>query len=238
MNSPYGLPVVDDCQDCPLRKGGFFCDVSAQLKQELGSVSHSMAYPQGSVLAVEGQAARGVAVICSGQVKLSSTSREGKTVIIRIARPGEVIGLSSVVGGTPHQATVEAMSPCLTRFISREDFTRLLKKSPELSMQVARALSAEFHAACQEIRSLALAPSTASKFASLLLSWSGQNRSALKSELKITTGFTHQQMAEMIGTTRETVTRVLSEMKRDRILEVKGATLVVRDLEALQELAV
>jgi CRP/FNR family transcriptional regulator len=239
MNSPYGLPIVDNCIDCPLLKSGFFCDVSPELKRELASVSHINTFPQHSILVVEGHPVKGVFVICSGQVKLSSTSREGKTVIIRVAKAGEVLGLSAVISGDLQQTTVETLTPCMTRFISQQDFVRLVHENAELSMRVAHALSNEFHAACREIRALALAPSTASRFASLVVSWLPRGKADRKgAELRVTTGFTHEQMAEMIGTSRETVTRIISDFKRDHIIDVKGATFVVRNRPALELLAV
>jgi len=239
MKSPYGLPVVDNCQNCSLRKDEFACNFSADLWRELDSVSHSAAYPEGAILTVEGQAANGVFVVCSGQIKLTSTSKEGKSVILRIAQSGEFVGLSSVLSGNPHGASAETLTPCLTRFISKQDFIRLMQKHPELGMQVSRSLSMEYAAACQEIRALAMASSSAGRLASLLVSWCPQQvGNDSKPEIRIKSAFTHEEIASMIGTTRETVTRVFSDFRRSGIVNVNGSTLVVRDLSALESMAV
>ncbi len=239
MKSPYGLPVVESCQKCPLRKSGYSCNFSAELLREFDAVSRLAAYPESAILTVEGQQASGLFVLCSGQMKLTSTSKKGKSVILRIARPGEFVGLSSVLAGTPHAAYVETLTPSLVRFVSKQDFERLMQKSPELGMQVAQSLSTEYAAACQEIRALAMAPSSAGRLASLLVSWCPQSSAKRPNpEIRIKSGFTHDELAAMIGTTRETVTRTFRDFKRNGIVNVKGSTLVVKDIAALQALAV
>ena len=239
MKSPYGLPVVESCFTCPLRKNEYSCNFSPALSRAFDTASHPAAYPAGAILAIEGQPASGVYIVCSGQVKLTSSSREGKSVILRIARAGEFIGLSGAISTTPQSATAETLTPCLTRFVCKQDFLRLMQQYPELGIQAARSLSTEYAAACQEIRALALAPSSAGRLASLLISWCPQHSSRqTKAEVHIKSAFTHEEIASMIGTTRETVTRVFSEFKRSGIVNVNGATVVVRDLKALEELAV
>src|SRR5262245_416282 len=171
MNSPYGMPIVDSCEKCPLRKGGYFCNFSQEILRELESCSHSTSYPQRAILPSEGQPARGVFLLCLGKIKLSSASREGKAVILKIARPGEVVGMSAVVCGTSYECTAETLSPCQVRFIAAADFLRMMRTYSEAAVHAAQSLSRDCCDAYNEIRSLALAPSCASRVASLLLSW-------------------------------------------------------------------
>src|SRR5438128_9747090 len=104
MNSPYGLQITENCLICKLRQSGFFCDLPKPTLEELERIKYASAYPQGAVLFVEGQSARGVYILCSGRVKLSTTSRDGKTLILRIAQAGEVLGLHATVSGKPVRA--------------------------------------------------------------------------------------------------------------------------------------
>lgn len=238
MNSPYGFPVIDSCLNCSVQKSGYSCTFSAGLRSEFDRCSHPATYPEKATLMVESQPPHGVYILCAGQVKLTSTSKEGKSVIMRIVQPGEFLGLSAVVSNTPCLANAETITPCQTRFVSQKDFLRLMQQHVELSMQVAKALSREYASACREIRSLALTSSSAGRLASLLLSWcppASAKRAAL--EIRIKSGFTHEEIASMIGITRETVTRTFSEFKRNGILDLKGSTLVVRNIEALESLA-
>src|SRR5277367_3319479 len=85
MSVPYGLPITENCLICKLRHSGFFCDLPKGSVEDLEKIKFASAFPQGAILFVEGQDVRGVYIICSGRVKLSTTSREGKTLILRIA---------------------------------------------------------------------------------------------------------------------------------------------------------
>ncbi|MFI5071875.1 MAG: Crp/Fnr family transcriptional regulator, partial [Terriglobales bacterium] len=75
---------------CPHREDRLFCNLSLPAVQKLGAITSASSYPKGATLFVEGQLPRGVFILCSGRVKLSTTSADGKTLIVRIADPGEV----------------------------------------------------------------------------------------------------------------------------------------------------
>ncbi len=120
---------------------------------------------------VEGQVPRGAFVLCSGKVKLSTTSRDGKVLILKMAEPGEVLGLSAVISGEPYEVTAETASPCQVNFVEREALMRLMEKNSELGLHSAQALSKEFQSAYRDIHDLVFARSSAGKLARLLLSW-------------------------------------------------------------------
>lgn len=88
MNTPYGLPIVENCMTCRLRKDSWFCQLSSDLLRSFSASSHLTTYPGGAILFVEGQMPRGGFVLCSGKVKLSTTSREGKVLILKNGRTG------------------------------------------------------------------------------------------------------------------------------------------------------
>ena len=99
MNTPYGLNVVENCTTCKLRKDGWYCSLPEELMKAFSGHSHLTTYPGGAVLFVAGQLPRGAFVVCSGKVKLSTTSKEGKVLVMKIAEDGDVIGLSAVISG-------------------------------------------------------------------------------------------------------------------------------------------
>ena len=235
MNSPYGMQITDTCEKCPLRKPGHFCCLTPETIRELNACGHSTNYPQHAVLTTEGQPARGVFIVCQGRVKLTSMSKEGRSVILRIAEAGEVIGLGAVIGGKSYEANAETMVPTQVRFVSANDMLRILRAHPEAAIQALQSLSRECVSAYNEIRQLALAPTSANRLATLLLSWCAPIKGG---ELRINAHFTQEEIAEMIGTSRETVTRLLSQFKRKRVIEAKGAGFYVRDLRALEAMAI
>lgn len=236
-NSAYGMEIANNCERCPLRKAGRFCCLAAETIRELNACSHSICYPQHAVFTIEGQPARGVFIVCQGRVKLTSMSKEGRSVILRIVQAGEVIGLSAVIGNKAYEASAKTLVPTQVRFVAANDMMRILRTHPEAAIQAAQSLSRECVSAYNEIRQLALAPTLARRLATLLLSWCGP--SIIKEdELRINVHFTQKEIAEMIGTNRETVARLLSQFKRRHVIEAKGAGFYVRDLRALEAMSI
>ena len=238
MNTPYGLEIIENCVSCKLRQDKWFCGLSPDVLKSFSAVSHLNTYPGGAVLFVEGQMPRGGLVLCSGKVKLSTTSRDGKVLILKMAVPGEALGLSAVISGTPYELTAETAGPCQVNFIDRDALMKLLDKYGELGLHSAQALSREFQSAYRDIHELVLARSSAGKLARLLLSWSpGRGPQGAISEVRIRSSLTHEEIAQMIGSSRETVTRLLSELKKKELIRLEGSTLVIRNRTALEALA-
>jgi CRP/FNR family transcriptional regulator len=238
MNTPYGLEIIENCVSCKLRRDKWFCGLSSEVLKAFSAASHLSTYPGGAVLFVEGQTPRGALVLCSGKVKLSTTSRDGKVLILKMAEAGEALGLSAVISATPYELTAETAGPCQVNFIDRDSLMKLLDKYGELGLHSAQALSREFQSAYRDIHELVLARSSAGKLARLLLSWSGdREREAGAREIRIRSSMTHEEIAQMIGSSRETVTRLLSELKRRELIRLEGSTLVIRNRTALEALA-
>jgi CRP/FNR family transcriptional regulator, cyclic AMP receptor protein len=202
-------PRSQNCVTCKLRKDKWFCGLSPDVLRSFSDSSHLSTYPGGAILFVEGQMPRGGLVLCSGKVKLSTTSRDGKVLILKMAVPGEALGLSAVISGTPYELTAETAGPCQVNSIDRDSLMRLLDKYGELGLHSAQALSREFQSAYREIHELVLARSSAGKLARLLLSWgNSREREGGTSEIRIKSSLTHEEIAQMIGSSRETVTRL------------------------------
>ena len=218
-----------------MRADKIFCNLPVPSVQALENIKYTTAYPKGAVLFVEGQAPRGVFILCRGRVKLSICSSDGKTLILKIAEPGELLGLSASVSGKPYELTAETLDPCQVNFVKREDFLRFLREHNEVCLRVAEQLSDKYNTACHEIRALGLSHSAAEKLAKLLLEWSSKNGDTRQpGRMKLT--LTHEEIAQMIGTSRETVTRLFADFKKRQFIQLKGSTLVIRNRAALETL--
>jgi CRP/FNR family transcriptional regulator len=231
------MEIVESCLTCKLRAERIFCDLPASALQTFENIKYATAYPQGAVLFVEGQMPRGIFVLCKGSVKLSINSPSGRTMIVKLAEPGEVLGLSATISGKPYEVTAETIDPCQVNFVKRDDFLHFLKDDVEACFKVAEQLSEKYHNACNEVRSLGLSHSAAEKLAKLLLEWSCKSGESAKSEPRLKLRLTHEEIAQMIGTSRETVTRLFADMKKHQIVQSKGSTLVIRNTAALREIA-
>ena len=237
MRTPYGLDVIESCMGCKASREGFFCRFSPNVMRSLDGAGYHSVMPSEALLFVEGQTPRGVYVLCSGKVKLSTTSKEGKVLILKQAEAGEVLGLSAAVSGTNYEMTAETSTPCQLYFIGRQDLMTLLQHESEVGVHAAQSLSREFQSAYRDIHDLVLARSSSGKLARLLLSCvpPGAQESA---EQRLRSAMTHEEMAQRIGSSRETVTRLLSNLKKKRLIRLEGATLVIRDRTGLEALAV
>ena len=180
---------------------------------------------------------RGLFVLCGGRVKLSLSAGDGKTFIVKVARPGELLGLSATISGSPYELTAETLEPCEVRFVKREDFLRFLKDNSEACFKVAEQLGSDYRNACHEVRSLGLSQSSGERLAKLILQWSERVADSYAPEQGVRLPFTHEEIAQMIGSCRETVTRLFADLKRRHIAEYQAFTLHVYDSDALKALA-
>lgn len=230
------LAAGESCQSCRVRTEGFFCNLSPSALKAMESIRFTTTYPAGAVLFGEGDAPRGVMVLCKGRAKVSVTSGAGKSLILRVAKPGEVLALHSVVSNQPCQATVETLEPCQVSFFRREDFLRLLKEHSEASLMAAQQLSCSYETACEQVRSIGLSGSAPEKLARFLLDWTADAKQSGPSVRAVLT-LTHEEIGQMIGTSRETVTRTLGELKSQQLVSLKGSMLVIPDRSALEAFA-
>lgn len=233
--TPYGLEIIENCLSCPHRAERLFCNLSEAGVKALASITSSAAYPKGATLFVEGQPARGVFILCSGRVKLSTSSADGKTLILRIAEPGEVLGLPATVTGTCYELTADVIEPAQANFITRNDFLGFLKDNGDAALRVAEQLGETYHSAISEMRTIGLSHSAGEKLARFLLEWAA-NYPEEKGQVRIKLTLTHEEIAQMIGSSRETVTRLLADFRKKNILQVSGSTLVIKNKQSLESI--
>ena len=235
MGVPRRFIAPDDCLNCTLRQAGDFCHFSEPLMSQFNLLGYLTLYPANATLLKEGQIPRGVYIVCSGRTKLSIEARDGKTVILKIAGDREVLGLSAIVSGRPSPLTITTVGFCQIKFIEQDSFMRLLKSDNRTAVACAVLLAREVAGTFGDVHELLLARSSTEKLARLLLSWVAlepHNR-----DLRVDSEFTHEEMAQMIGSSRETVTRLLSDMRRKELIRIEGSTLVIPNRVALQAIA-
>jgi CRP/FNR family cyclic AMP-dependent transcriptional regulator len=236
MPSPYNIEIQNSCAACTRGTEELFCNMSPAAMKTLDAIKFTSVYPKGSILFVDGEEPRGVFILCSGRAKLTTSSSEGRTLIVKIADAGEVLGASATILGRPYEVSAETLEPSQVNFVKRDDFLRFLNAYTEACMHTAQQLSEKYQSAQREIRSLGLAQSTAEKLGKLLLDWCARHGETTPNGIRLKVLLTHEEIAQMIGTTRETVTRLLSDFKRKKIVEVKGSTIVVLRKDELERM--
>jgi CRP/FNR family transcriptional regulator len=233
MRAPYGLEIIENCVACPHREDRLFCHLSPAATQILGKITSASVYPKGATLFVEGQTSRGVFILCSGRVKLSTSSADGRTLILRIADQGEVLGLPATVTEKSYELTAEVIEPSQANFIAKQDFLNFLREHGEVALRVAQLLGETYHSAIAEMRTIGLSHSASEKLARFLLDLSA-DRTEKDGQIRLTVTLTHEEIAQMIGTSRETVTRSFGEFKKKNLLKVRGSTVVITSRAGLE----
>jgi CRP/FNR family transcriptional regulator, cyclic AMP receptor protein len=220
------------CASCKLREPGMFCNLSPEAMAAFTEASQSSTYPAGAFLFFEKEANRGIYILCSGQIKLSVSSSGGKTLILKLARPGEILGLSATLLGQPYEATAEVLQTARVAFLRREDFLSLTREYPMIHTSLIRQLNLQYQTACEQLRTIALSGSATEKLARLLLHWAAQGKKT-QDGMQVTIPLTHEQIAECVGATRETITRTLSQFKHKQLIAFRGTSLLIPNPAAL-----
>ena len=149
------------------------------------------------------------------------------------------MGLPGTISGKPYEVTAETLEPVQANFVARDDFLNFLRKHGEVALRVAEVLSEIYYATCREVRYLGLSASAPAKLARFLLDLANEraqpNSNGEQPRAKLT--LTHEEIAEIIGVSRETVTRMFADFKRKKLLRIAGSTLVITDKPSLEKLS-
>jgi len=234
--SPYGFDLLESCSTCQWRNDTFFCDVKSEALKAFDRLAFANVYPPGALLFAEGEAPRGVFMLCRGVVKLSVASGDGKTLITRIVHAGEALGMSSVLSKLDYRATAETVEPAQVKFIRADDFIRWMDEHAEGWRRACRQLSDECAAADDHLRSLGLSHSAKEKLAHLILTACIESGQETPNGTRVQLLMTHEEMSQRIGTSRETVTRLLKYFRDKKILSIRGSSLTVTNRPALESL--
>jgi CRP/FNR family cyclic AMP-dependent transcriptional regulator len=227
---------MSKCQACPQAGKHAFCNLGKESRGFLEANSISMEYPRSSIVFREGDRCSAVYVVCSGKVKISTTSRDGRTMILRIADAGDVLGMSPALSVGEYEVTAEALEPCSVYVLNVKYLTQMLQQFGDVSMAAAKVLAVDYRAAFKEARLIALPGSPAGRLARLILDWTDEAKRKSDPNSFITMSLTHDELASMTATTRETVTRTLGHFSREDFIKINGMALTVLNKPALEQL--
>ena len=211
------------------------CDLPPVLAEALEQEAVTTTYPTGAVLFAEGQAPRGVFIVRRGRVKLSIYGSDGRTLILRIVEAGDPLGVAAVVSGRPYEASAETQEPSEISFLRQCDLVRLMRAHGEIALWVTQHISADYASTCREIRDLILSDSASEKLARLMVGWLDKNSTG-KNPSQVKLVLTHEEIGQMIGTSRETVSRLFAGFKKQRLIQQSGSTLSIPNRLALESL--
>ena len=192
---------------------------------------------RGRVLFAEGELARGAYILRTGRATVSITSSEGRVVMLRLAQAGHVLGLNSALRNGTYDTTVKTLEPCRTDFIPRVELIELMQQSQAGAQAVLNLLSGELTELTDRAKLLLLPQTVRGRLAKLLLEWTNGHSSDASHTVRLHKVFTHEEMAQMICSSRETVTRLLASLSKQQVIRVTTDSILICDRLALEKLA-
>lgn len=216
-------------------RGQSDADLYSLIREIHGSNIHNLntLHGRGTVLFAEGEPARGVYILRTGRATVSISSSEGRIVMLRIAQTGDVLGLNSVLRNGSYDATVKTLEPCRTDFISRVELIALMQQSQSAAQAILKILSRELTELTERAKLLLLPQTASGRLARLLLEWSNGNGAET---VRLNKVFTHEEIAQMICSSRETVTRLLATLSRKQLIRVTSDSILIQDRLALEKI--
>jgi len=231
MNLGSRVDASEKVASCGLLSG-----LTLASAQVLARASTEMTFDEGELVYSEGEKATGAYIVTRGKIKLVANSPDGKALILRIAGPGAVIGLSAALSDRNNDTNAEVVEPATVRFINAANLYRMVEAQSDVALRLAQELSNEYSMLCQELSTLGLQRSAISRLAKLMLSLVGEV-AGRGENVTMECVLTHEELAQMIGSSRETVTRLLHDLRQSGVALLRDEKLTIGSVNRLRELA-
>ena len=192
---------------------------------------------KGETLFLEGSAARGLYLLASGRAKVSLCSADGRKVIMRIAGRDSILGLYAALTGRDYEATAEMLETGRVIFVPRRDLLELIARQPWFGRSMVEVFSHHFSELIEHARMTMLSDSALERLARLIVKWGEEFGERTNGGIRLRILLTQEEIAQIIGASRETVTRLFSSLKRKDIIHVHGGGMLIRNSAALASLA-
>lgn len=221
-----------NCKTCESRDKGVFCNLSPDLLGQLSTKKTSNLYKPHQVIFYEGNQPFGLYCVSQGKVKVYKTDAEGHQQIVRLVGPGDLLGYRCLLANEPYAATAETLTDTEICFIDRQTFVQLVEQHAATALNVMRSLAADLRQAEDQHLNL-VHKNVRERLAELFLILQKRYGKSEGKKVKLDIQLTREEIAEMIGTTQESVIRLMSEFKQDKLIEVDGRNITLIDVPSL-----
>lgn len=224
------------CQECESREKSVFCDLPKEHLVDIDSTKTVNQYKPHQTLFYQGNNPYGLYCLKSGKVKVVKMDVDGNQHIVRIAGPGDVLGYRSLLADDTYSASAETIEDSTICFIDRSIFTHILDSHPKTASLVMKMMAQELKRAEEQEVNL-VHRSVGERLAELLLVFNNRYGKKTKEGSELELALTRQEWAEIVGTTQESVIRLLSDFKKQKMINTSGKKIVILDMDALVEYA-
>ena len=225
------------CAACSNRRPGWFCSLGSAVLADLELATSTISLPAQAALFSQGEDARCLYLICGGYLKLTAGHPNDRQMIVRVAGPGSMLGLYAVLSHGVYEVSAESLTAAQLRPVERERFLNFLRSHKEAQMRAVQCICQEYRFALQDACRISLAETVAARLGRLLLEL-GHQIGEEKGEggLHFPLLLTHEEMASMACTTRETVTRTLGQFRKEGWITIEGSVVTLHQPERLESL--
>lgn len=227
--------LFPECAVCLSRIHSVFSSLGRQDLSVIDDQKSCMEIKKGEILFEQGSRPRGLYCVNRGKLKVVRTGSEGKEQIVHLAGPGDIMGYRAILGSDKYSCSGIAIENSLVCFIPADIFVSLVENNPRLALQVMQLFSKELREAEKDIADIAQKP-VRERLAQTLLLLKG-TYGFERDELTLNIKITREDIAGIVGTTRETATRLLQDFKDEKIIELKEKKIRILDNEKLLKTA-
>ena len=229
----HSEPTAQSCFACSSRTGGIFSGLNQPGLVESDRLRQTSTYPAGVLVYSEAGRPRAAYCVCSGRLKLSCSSPDGRSVILGIAASGDVLGVRPLRLGSPHDHTAETLEESRICFVPKDSFLSFMGRNPDVSSKLSQKLSRELDQAYRQVCSLVLKPAT-ERLAEVLLALCRTHGQPVPGGIGLKTNMCQDEMAEMVGLSRRSLNRALGTLRGQGLIECRRRFIIVRNHAALQ----
>ncbi|MBC7221873.1 Crp/Fnr family transcriptional regulator [Candidatus Bipolaricaulota bacterium] len=224
------------CQSCKHACSYLFSGLSEAARMELASLMRPLELDEGELVFYEGLPAHGLYILCEGKIKVAKRLKGGRSQILKLLAPGEVLGEKTLFDQETYTCYAKALEPSRLMFIAREDFLAFMRKYPDVAFRLIEKLSRELKAFGDKLVEIS-AYSAKERMARVLLELARAFGQRTPDGLDLGVELSRSEIAEMAGVTTETAVRILSEFKERGLLALPGRRIVILKPEELQSMA-
>jgi CRP/FNR family transcriptional regulator len=225
------------CAACANRRPGWFCSLGSAVLADLELATSTISLPSQASLFSQGEDARCLYLICTGYLKLTAGRRDDRHMIVRVAGPGSMLGLYAVLSHGVYEVSAESLTPAQLRPVERDRFLTFLRSHREAQLRAVQCICQEYRFVLQDACRIALAETVAARLARLLIEFAHQiGEHTEAGEFRFPLLLTHEEMASMTCTTRETVTRTLGQFRKERWISIEDSMVTLHNPDKLQSL--
>jgi len=234
---PMSRFTVPTCQNCPSRKGLLIGCCPLEELEFIASNKTSQFYQKGQIIHQEGTMALGLHCVHQGKIKISKLGSDHKEQIVRLARHGDVLGFRALVMGSRYTNSAVALEDCVVCFVPRPDFLRLVQSNVQFANSLMQLLAGALTEAEERMTQLAYKPVRERLAGALLLLQRTFTEEGAPAGTPFSISLSREDIASLVGTAKETVSRLLSDFRDEGIISTKGSQVTILDSARLLEIA-